>query len=128
MIAVTPSPRPTSRDPGSQALWLGRGGGPRSPHKLRHRREPAPVERGVATARHRLSPSREKLTRAAGEQRESRMTGMRDRPLPRIHSRPQHAGDHAPGEDPRAWRLEAMTNDGGGHDCDCADDCDHDDD
>jgi hypothetical protein len=45
-----------------------------------------------------------------------------------IRSRPQHAGDHAPGEDPRAWRLEAFTSDGyvidGDHD---GGDDDHDD-
>ena len=46
-----------------------------------------------------------------------------------IRSKPQHAGDHAPGEDPRAWRLEAMGSDGyvdNHDDCDCEDD-NHDD-
>src|SRR6516165_4887636 len=80
-VAIMASPRPSRCGPRSQAFSPYRDSDPATACKRRYRREPAPVEPGVATARCRASPDPHRLARP--------LTARLRPPLRSRHPRPR---------------------------------------
>src|ERR1700758_1709353 len=96
MTALTAWPRPTRYAPRSQAFSPSPGSDPGSPHKPRHRREPAPVEPAAAAARCRVSPDPHRLARPLTARSRPRLRPRHSRPRDPGVSPPEHPSLECP--------------------------------